>query len=89
MRADYARAMSAVNASAPAAVQEAALAAAASKANAAAADTTQIPLRTALFGMASDLQQVQADVVHGRPVPADVLTQLKADGTTFPRSCPG
>ena len=89
VRAAYAKAMSDINGKAPAAAQAADLAAAADKANSAAADTAQIPVRAALFGMASDLQQVKADVVAGRPVPADVLAHLKSDGTTFPQSCPG
>jgi len=89
VRAVYAKAMSDIDRKAPPAVEAADLATAASKANSAAANTTQIPVRAALFRMASDLQQVQADVVKSRPVPPDVLTTLKADGTTFPRSCPG
>ncbi len=89
VRAAYAKAMSEINAAAPAAVQAADLAAAESKANSAAAATGQIPVRAALFRMASDLQQVQADVVQSRPVPADVLTHLRADGAAFPHSCQG
>lgn len=89
VRTAYTKAMSDINGKASGAVQEADLAVAASKANRAATNTTQIPVRAALFRMASDLQQVQADVVASRPVPADVLTTLRADGTTFPQSCPG
>ena len=89
VRAAYAKAISDINGKAPRGVQAADLAVAASKANSAAANTTQIPVRAALFRMASDLQQVQADLVASRSVPADVLTTLKADGTTFPQSCPG
>ncbi len=89
VRAAYTKAMGDINGKAPAAVQAADLAAAADKANSAAADTAQIPVRSALFRMASDLQQVKADVVASRPVSADVLAHLKSDGTTFPQSCPG
>ena len=89
VRAAYAKAMSDITGKAPAAVQAADLAAAANKANSAAANTAQIPVRAALFGMVGDLEQVKADVVARRPVSADVLAHLKSDGTTFPRSCPG
>lgn len=89
VRAAYAKAMSDISSKATAAAQEGDLAAAASKANSAAADTAQIPVRAALFGLAGDLQQVKADVAEGRPVSADVLAHLKSDGTTFPQSCPG
>jgi hypothetical protein len=89
VRAAYTKAMNDINGKAPAAVEKSDLAAAALKANAAAADTAQIPVRAALFGMAGDLQQVEADVGDTHPVPADVLAHLKSDGTTFPQSCPG
>ncbi len=89
VRAGYAKVMSDIAGKAPAAAQAADLAAAASKANSAAADTAQIPVRAALFRMASDMRQVQEDVVSSRPVPAYVLTSLRSDGTAFPHSCPG
>jgi Na+/H+-dicarboxylate symporter len=89
VRAAYAKVISDINAKAPAAAQAADLAGAATKANAAAADTSQIQARDTLFRLVSDLQQVQADVVAKHPVPEDVLASLRADGATFPQSCPG
>lgn len=88
VRQAYARAMSDLRSGrAPASVQAASLGQAASRANAAAAAAGQISARTALFTMASDLDEAHADVIAHRPVSADLLQRLTADRTALPASC--
>jgi len=84
----YATAMADIKASAPAATQATDLGLAASRANSAAAAAGEIPVRTALFEMAGDLQQARTDVIAKRPVPASLRTQLTADGAALTASCP-
>jgi hypothetical protein len=88
VRQAYARAMTDLSGHAPASVQATDLGLAARRANASAASTGQISVRTALFAMASDLEQAHADVVAHRAVPADLQQHLAADGTALPGSCP-
>jgi hypothetical protein len=90
VRQAYASAMSDLRAHAPTSVQAAAFGQAATQANAAAAAAGQIAVRTALFRMASDLDQAHADVLAHRAgaLPATLLQRLSADGTALPASCP-
>ena len=84
----YATAMAEIKGSAPAATEATDLGLAASRANSAAAAAGEIPVRTALFDMAGDLQQARTDVIAKRPVPASLRTQLTADGAALTASCP-
>lgn len=89
VREAYARAMTDLRRHAPASVRSAALGQAASRANASAAAAGQIDVRTALFALASDLDQAHADATAGRALPATLLQHLAADGTALPASCSG
>jgi hypothetical protein len=89
VRQAYARAMSDLSGHAPASVQAADLARAASTANSSAAAAGQITARTALFAMASDLDEAYSDVTKHRLITSDLQQRLTADGTALPRSCPG
>jgi len=84
----YARAMSDLSSNVPASVRAADLERAATMANASAAAAGQITARSALFAMASDLDEAYSDVTKHRPVTSDLLQRLTADGTALPRSCP-
>lgn len=88
VRQAYVRTMTDLRGNAPASVQAAAFGQAASRANAAAAATGQIGVRTALFTMASDLDQAHADVIANRTPPPTLRQHLAADGTALPASCP-
>jgi hypothetical protein len=88
VRQAYARAMSDLGANVPASAQAADLERAATMANASAAAAGQIMARSALFAMASDLDEAYSDVTKHRPVTSDLLQRLTADGTALPRSCP-
>lgn len=85
----YARVMADLSSNAPASSQAADLGLAVSRANASAAatDAGHIPVRSALFAMAGDLQQARADVIASRAVPASLRAQLAADGTALTASC--
>ena len=85
----YARVMSDLSSNAPASSQAADLGLAVSRANASAAatDTGHIPVRSALFAMAGDLQQATADVIANRAVPGSLRAQLAADGTALTAAC--
>jgi hypothetical protein len=85
----YVRAMDDLGGSTTASAQAADLRAAVSKANAAAAATGQIPVRSALFALADDLEQARSDVVAGKSVPAALRQRLTTDGTALTRACPG
>lgn len=89
VRQAYARAMSDLSGHPPASVLAADLERAASTANSAAAAAGQITARTALFAMASDLNEAYSDVTKHRLVTSDLQQRLVADGTALPRSCPG
>jgi len=89
VRQAYAQAMRDIRGGAAADVQAADLGLAARRANASAASAGQISVRTALFAMASDLEQAHADVAAHRAVPSDLRQRLTADGTALPASCPG
>jgi len=89
VRAAYARAMSDLSGHASASVQAADLERAASLANASAASAGQITARTALFTMASDLDEASSDVARHRQITPDLQQRLTADGTALPRTCPG
>jgi hypothetical protein len=88
VRQAYARAMSDLSSDVPASVQAADLERAAAMANASAAAAGQITARSALFAMASDLDEAHSDVTKHRQVTADLQQRLAADGTALPRSCP-
>lgn len=88
VRSAYARAMSDLSNHAPPSVQAADLQRAVTMANASAAAAGQISARTALFAMASDLDEAYSDVTKHRPVTSDLQQRLTADGTALPRSCP-
>ncbi len=88
VRSAYARAMNDLSGQAPASVQAQDLERAASLANASAAAAGQISARTALFAMASDLDEAYSDVTKHRLVTSDLQQRLTADGTALPRSCP-
>lgn len=87
VRRAYATAMTDLRGHPQPSVQAAALGQAASLANASAAAAGQIGVRTALFTMASDLDQAHADVVAHRALSPDLLQRLTADGTALPASC--
>jgi hypothetical protein len=87
VRQAYARAMSDLSSRVPASVQGADLERAASLANSSAAAAGQITARTALFTMASDLDEASSDVARHRPITPDLQQRLTADGTALPRSC--
>ncbi len=89
VRQAYVRAMTDLRNRAPVSVQSTALAQAASVANASAAATGQLRVRTAMFAMASDLDQAHADVAANRTLSATLRQRLSADGTALPASCPG
>jgi hypothetical protein len=91
VRQAYAKAMSDLSSHAPTSELAADLGRAASLANSSAAAASQSATRTALFAMASDLDEAHADV-SGNPSkqPSTALVQrLTADGTALPRSCGG
>ena len=88
VRQAYALAMSDLSGNVPASGQAADLERAATMANASAAAAGQITARSALFAMASDLDEAYSDVTKHRPVTSDLLQRLTADGTALPRSCP-
>jgi hypothetical protein len=83
----YNKAMADLRGHVPATAKAADLGTAASMANASAAAAGQIGVRTALFTMANDMAQAQADVVAGRPVPATLRTHLVADSAAPAGSC--
>jgi hypothetical protein len=85
----YVRAMDDLSGSTAASVEAADLRVAVSKANAAAAATGQIPVRSALFALADDLEQARSDVAAGKSVPASLRQRLATDGTALTRACPG
>lgn len=85
----YVRAMHDLSGSTSQPTGTADLGVAVSKANAAAAATGQIPVRSALFALADDLEQARGDVVAGKSVPAVLRQRLVADGTALTRACPG
>jgi len=87
VRQAYARAMSDLSSHAPASVQAADLERAATMANSSAAAAGQIRARTALFAMASDLDEASSDVTRHRLITPDLQQRLTADGTALPRSC--
>jgi hypothetical protein len=87
VRQAYARAMSDLSGHAPASVQAADLERAASVANSSAASAGQITARTALFTMASDLDEAYSDVTKHRLITSDLQQRLTKDGTALPRSC--
>jgi len=87
VRQAYARAMSDLSGQAPASAQAADLERAASMANSSAASAGQITARTALFAMASDLDEAYSDVTKHRPITPDLQQRLTADGAALPRSC--
>lgn len=89
VRQAYAHAMSDLSDHAPASVQGADLERAASLANASAVAAGNITARTALFAMASDLDDASTAVTDHRPLTPDLLQRLTADGSALPRSCPG
>jgi hypothetical protein len=88
VREAYARAMSDLRGLAAPSVQAADLARAASLANGSAAAAGQITARSALFAMASDLDEAYSDVTRHRPVTPDLQQRLTSDGTALPRTCP-
>ena len=88
VRQAYVRAMTDLRTHAPLSAQSAAFQLAASRANSAAAATGQIGVRTALFAMASDLDQAHADMTAHRVLPATLVQHLTADGSALPASCP-
>jgi hypothetical protein len=88
VRQAYARAMSDLSGNAAPAVQAADLGRAAGLANASAAAAGQITARSALFAMASDLDEAYTDVTRHRPVTSDLQQRLTSDGTALPRTCP-
>lgn len=83
----YTRAMTDLSGHAPASAQAADLEHAASLANSSAAAAGQIKARTALFAMASDLDEAYSAVTKHRGITADLQQRLTADGTALPRSC--
>jgi len=85
----YTRVMSDLRGHAPASVLVADLGRAATVANSSAAAAGQIRARTALFAMASDLDEAYSDVTKHRLVTSDLKQRLTADGTALPRSCSG
>jgi len=85
----YVRALGDLSGSTAANVQAADLGEAVSKANAAAAATSEIPVRSALFALADDLEQARTDVVAGKSVPVVLRQRLTTDGTALTRACPG
>lgn len=87
VRQAYARAMSDLTGNAPASVQAADLERAATVANSSAAAAGQITARTALFAMASDLDEAYSDITKHRVIASDLQQRLTADGTALPRSC--
>ncbi|HYK70800.1 MAG TPA: hypothetical protein VEV45_22860 [Streptosporangiaceae bacterium] len=87
VRQAYARAMSDLSGHAPRSVQAADLERAATVANASAAAAGQQTARTAMFAMASDLDEASADVARHRQLTSDLQQRLTADGTALPRSC--
>jgi hypothetical protein len=89
VRQAYARAMSDLGGHATASLRAADLERAASMANSAAAAAGQTTARTALFAMASDLDEAYSDVSKHRPITSDLQQRLAADGTALPRSCSG
>jgi hypothetical protein len=88
VRQAYVTAMTDLRTHAPLSVQSAAFAQAASRANGSAAAAGQITVRTALFTMASDLDQAHTDMTAHRALPAALVQHLTADGTALPASCP-
>jgi hypothetical protein len=88
VRQAYVSAMTDLRTHAPLSVQSAAFAQAASRANGSAAAAGQITVRTALFTMASDLDQAHTDMTAHRALPAALVQHLTADGTALPASCP-
>jgi hypothetical protein len=87
VRQAYVGAMTDLRTHAPLAVQSAAFQLAASRANSSAAGAGQIGVRTALFAMASDLDQAHADMTAHRVLPPALLQHLAADGSALPASC--
>lgn len=83
----YTKAMTDLRTHAPASVEAAAFQQAASRANASAAAAGQIAVRSALFTMASDLDQADADITAHRTPSSALLQRLTADGTALPASC--
>jgi hypothetical protein len=88
VRQAYVGAMTDVRTHAPPPVQSAAFQLAASRANSSAAAAGEIGVRTALFAMASDLDQAHADVAAHRALPPTLVQHLAADGSALPASCP-
>jgi hypothetical protein len=85
----YVKAMADLSGSTPASVQQADLSAAVSRANASAAATGQIPVRSALFALADDLEQARSDVAAGKAVPGVLRQRLRSDGTALTQACAG
>jgi len=88
VRQAYARAMSDLSGNAAPSVEATDLGRAASLANGSAAAAGQITARSALFAMASDLDEAYSDVTRHRPVTPDLQQRLTSDGTALPRTCP-
>jgi hypothetical protein len=88
VRQAYVRAMTDLRTHATLSAQSAAFQLAASRANSSAAATGQIGVRTALFAMASDLDQAHADMTAHRALPSTLVQHLTADGSALPATCP-
>lgn len=87
VRQAYAKVMTDLSKQPPISTVESDLSAAASLANSAAASAGQIKVRTGLFALADDLEQVRTDVTAGRPVPASLRQHLTADGSGPASTC--
>jgi hypothetical protein len=84
----YAQVMKDFSAGAAASAQSADVTAAAGQANAAAASAAQLPLRSALFALARDLEQAQSDLVgHDHTVSATLRRKLGADSSALTSAC--
>ncbi|MBO0833012.1 MAG: hypothetical protein J2P29_13685 [Actinobacteria bacterium] len=89
VRQAYATAMGDLNRHAKATVEITDLGRASSMASDAAASASQIKARTALLTMAADLDAARAtkSASPTKALPAQMLQQLRADGTALPKSC--
>jgi hypothetical protein len=88
VRSSYGQVVRDLSSGAPRSVLSGELSATASKANAAAANAQQVPLRSALLALASDLEVAQADLAgKSHDVSSSLLLRLRSDGTVLTNSC--
>jgi hypothetical protein len=88
VHSSYSQVMTDLSSGTPSSALSGAMSVAATRASAAAANAQQVPLRNALFSLASDLEVARADLAgKNHDVPSSIRLRLSADGTALTRSC--